>query len=151
MSIGKKEITASVLGPFQARGWKKKGQSAYYEGREVCAVINVQGSPFGADHYINVGFWFSAPAGAFVRENDCPVNRRLERMLPEAHELILAATNTRHTSVGRLAALRALLETNAVSLIEGLCSIAALKEAIERGTIGAGLVTVEAKAVLGLG
>jgi hypothetical protein len=78
MSIGKKEITASVLGPFQARG-------------------------------------------------------------------------TRHTSVGRLAALRALLETNAVSLIEGLCSIAALKEAIERGTIGAGLVTVEAKAVLGLG
>ena len=151
MSIDSKQIRAAVLTPFRDRGWEKKGHSVYFVAEEVGVVLNVQKSPYAEQHYINVGFWFRSPEDSLrPKENKCPVGRRLERICPDAHELIVASTDSQHSSPDRLSDLSEYLSTEVEPLLLSLLSKDALREAITSGRLGRGMLTVDAKRTLGL-
>ena len=151
MTIDKKQLRAAVFGPFTDSGWEKRGQSAYSVGDHVGVVVNLQRSRMGEQHFINVGFWFRDREDPDrPKEHRCPVNRRLERVFPDSHELILTALDLEISTPERLSALGRLLGEEVVPLLVSLCSREALAEALRTGQLGRGMTTVEAKTTLGL-
>jgi len=73
---------------MKAAGYKKDGATWRKADDVAIAVLNIQGSQFGATLFINLGIYFLA-LGTSVRpfEYDCHLRTRLTRMVPDPMRL----------------------------------------------------------------
>lgn len=62
----------------KAHGFKRKGATLYRDQAESIAVVNLQGSQWGGQYYVNVALWLKALGDADTPpENKCHVRTRL--------------------------------------------------------------------------
>ena len=133
------------------RGFKKDGPTWRKRFPEAIAVFNIQGSPWGASFYINLGVYFSA-LGQKQRplEYQCHVRARLDRVVDDrARCLELLDFERSIPDAHRFAELSAAVCEAAVPWLERIATPAGAKAYLAANSARTPWVTADAREYLG--
>lgn len=134
-------------------GFTRKSTTWHLRQAETVAVVNLQRSQWGAQYYINVALWL-LPLGETdaPKENKCHVRTRLERLFPDADQLLARLLDLESTvdDTTRREQLGSLLETELIPLLRACSTIEGLRATPEGERFRrVSLVTGPAQALLG--
>jgi hypothetical protein len=103
--MSKEEQITNLAPLLKAEGFKKKGSTWHRLTSDGVHVVNIQGSQWGPEYYLNVGFYLAALGGDETpTEYRCHVRNRISAPDVEAHTLLIKISQW-FTSNGSIAAL----------------------------------------------
>jgi hypothetical protein len=120
-------------------GWTRSGA-------DVSTLVGFE-KGFGSQWYVSVGFWLQKlGAGPPAKVEQCHMYFRLERLLPHARDVVLAAGDLKCPEQAEAyPKLLALLESDALPRLNDLEAEQGLRDGLMQGRLECGLVTSAAR------
>ncbi len=138
---------------LKSRGFKKKKAHFYKDMSNVVVIIDFQKSDFSESYFINFAVWLKdvssvADPGA-IKENQCHIKTRLERLLPEFFEVIRMLADRGRLNANERSELDAqfpgVFGKELEEKIEAFSSVEVLKKTYKDGFLQNAMVRKEAK------
>jgi hypothetical protein len=152
--VSKRNAVQQAFDRFgQEAGFEKRSGSWYRHGEEVISISNLQKSQYGAQYYVNQGFWLRQLADVrYPKSNEAHIATRLEDLMLDAEEEIgmLLDLERELPDQQRIDELNALLNQRLLPLIERGGSIAGLRSMVDGGTLAGAGISGPAQEALGI-
>jgi len=144
--IDKKAFKKTIAEALEGNGFVKKGQSWYYDGKDVLIVFNLQKSDWDELYYINLGFWLNAfGKSTFPQHNHCHLDFRAESLFPDKRDLLLASCSLVKSNDALLKDLSSFLADRLVPFLLECTDEVKLRELMSQGKLRQGLVLSNAR------
>ncbi len=150
--MSKRSVIHEGLERFaRGAGLEKKAGAWYRRGDEVVTVVDLQKSQYGAQYYVNLGFWLREFGGEpYPKGAGCHISVRLEVLAPEERKRIARLLDlvVEMPDEQRIDELVALLRERLLPLIERGSSVAGLRALLDEGALEAAAIRGPARQAL---
>jgi hypothetical protein len=134
------------------QGFQGKNRNWFLHTDECIIVVNLQGSSFGAQFYINIGVFLLGMGNTdFPKERDCHIRTRLETIASGTDlSRALDLENTEMSATDRQRIIADALNHTAAPFIGQMKDLRSVTDAINSGKLSALAITRKAQEYLGI-
>ena len=157
--MDRKRIEMIFADELRRAGYKKRRRTWFLDQEEAVLLLNLQGSRWGPQFYVNLAVWFKHFGdNPCPREEHCHVRVRWESALPdrskEKKKELADLLDLEDASISddtREARIRLSIRDVALPFLARLHSVESLGNALSDGHVKQWMLTLNAKQLLGIG
>lgn len=147
--MNKKDLKKAISALLKSAGFTKKGQTWYFDGKEVLIVANLQKSNWSDLYDINIGFWLKGLGEAvFPAINHCHLYYRVENLLPDNGELMPISLQPENSDTDKLEAITQYMASQVIPFLLACTNEQKLRELMTLGKLNNGIILAEARRYL---